>query len=183
MRDEDLIWGTPEALDEDLEKLQRSHTGWSERIFMLRAIDRYRELDHARRKGHPDNLEDDLTSACLEGLRGEKRPIDIPIDLQGAQIAAIKQEGEFDVIDVRFVGERLRDGIGPGEVIDILRFSRYRFEHTTDSETGLTESCPRCGGEIDATTDWRCRFCDALINEQSSGWRIERVMDFRNYAQ
>ena len=123
-----------------------------------------------------------MTSACLEGMRGEKRPIDIPIDLEGAQIAAVKQEGEFDVIDVRFVGERMKDGVGPGEVIDYLRFSRYRFEHATDSETGLTERCPRCGGEIDITSDWHCRFCGAPVNEQSSGWRIERVMDFRNYA-
>jgi hypothetical protein len=184
MNEEELLWGSSGEVEQELEELRRNHPGWSARVFLLYALDQYRELDYARRRNQPDAMADVCTPSCLESLRHSDRPMNIPVEVKGAQIVATGVEGDYDTIDVKFFGERLdADGVGPGETIDYLRLSRYRFEHSSDSETGLTESCGRCGGAIDPTTDWKCRFCDQLVNEQSSGWQIEKVMDQGDYVR
>lgn len=182
MSDEELLWGTPESLDERIEELRRDHPGWSQRVFLLYAIHQYREIDAARRAGRPEVLDDICTPGCIAALKKADAPIDIPVDIQGAQVCAVTEEGEFDLIDVRFIGERKRGAEGPGETIDYLRFERYRYEHSTDSETGFSESCKRCGGKIDPTSDWKCRYCDQRVNEQSSGWMVQKVMSQGDYV-
>jgi hypothetical protein len=182
MADEDLIWGTSEELGEFIEGLKHNHPGWSQHIFLFFALHIFRELDYSWRRGHVDNLTDDLTPACLEALQKAKPPLNIPLEIQGVQLAAIGEEGEYDTIDVRYMGSRSQDGVGPGETITYLRFIRYRFEHFTDAETGMVESCPRCGGRIDPTADWICHYCDQKVNEQSSGWLVQKVMDQGNYV-
>jgi hypothetical protein len=183
MSDEELLWGTPESLDERIEELRRDHPGWSQRVFLIYALEQYREIDVARRAGRAGDLTDICTPGCIESLKKEPRTLDIPVNIQGAQICSIREEGEFDLIDVRFIGERKKGTEGPGEVIDYLRFERYRYEHATDSETGVSESCGRCGGAIDPTSDWKCRYCDQRVNEQSSGWMVQKVMSQATYVE
>jgi hypothetical protein len=182
MEDEELLWGTSEEIDGLLEELKRNHAGWSLHIFLLYALYVFREVDYAWRRGNLDNLTDLLTPACLEIMRKAKPPLNIPLEIQGVQLAGIGEEGEYDTLDVRFMGNRMQDGVGPGETITYLRFTRYRFEHTTDGETGMAETCPRCGGLIDPTADWVCHYCDQKVNEQSSGWLVTKVMDQGNYV-
>jgi hypothetical protein len=182
MDDEDLFWGTSEELEDKVEELKHNHPGWAQHVFMLFALYVFRELDYAWRQGHLENLTDELTPSCMETLQKAKPPPNMPLEVQGLQLSAIGQEGDFDTIDVRFIGDRQKNGAGPGETITYLRFTRYRFEHATDAETGMIESCPRCGGRIDPTTDWICHYCDQKINEESSGWLVQKVMDQGNYV-
>jgi len=182
MDDEELIWGMPEELESAIEELNRNHPGWSQRVFLIYALQQYRDLDFARRRGNPDIVAEFLTPACLEALRDMPALPDIPIGVDGVQIAAVFEEGDYDAIDVRFIGQRGKDGAGTGAAYDYLRFVRYRYEQSTDGMTGETDRCPRCGGEIDATSDWKCRYCDQLVNPQSTGWLIEKVMDQGNYV-
>ncbi|MFA5867359.1 MAG: hypothetical protein WC891_05280 [Actinomycetota bacterium] len=182
MGDEDLIWGTSEELEGAIENLKHNHPGWSQHIFLLYALYVFRELDYAWRQGHLDNLTDDMTTSCLEALKKAPPPPNIPLDVQGLQLAAIGEEGEYDTIDVRYMGNRRQGGEGPGETITYLKFIRYRFEHATDAATGMAETCPRCGGRIDPTADWICHYCDQKVNEQSSGWLVQKVMDQGNYV-
>ncbi len=182
MSDEDLIWGTPDDLEERIEALRRNHPGWSQRIFLLYALEQFRELDYNWRQGRPDDAADALTPGCLEALKNTEPPLNIPFRIQGIQLAAVGEEGEYDFIDVRFIGDRQQDDVGPGETIKYARFVRYRYEHSTDGETSMGESCPRCGGPVDPTSDWKCRYCDQKVNEESSGWLIEKVMDQGKYA-
>lgn len=181
MSDEQLLWGTPESLDEKIEELKRSHTGWSQRVFLIYALDQYREIDAARRAGRQGDLSDMCTPGCIEALKKEAAPVNIPVSVQGVQISEVSSDGEYDLIDMRFIGERKDGDRGPGEIIDYLRFQRYRYEHSTDSETGFSETCGRCGGIVDPTTDWKCRYCDQRVNEQSSGWMVQKVMSQGNY--
>ncbi len=182
MDDEDLLWGTSEDLEGAVEDLEHNHPGWSQHIFLLYALYVFKELDFSWRQGHLDNRTEDLTPGCLEALKKQSPPPNIPLEVQGVQLAAIGEEGEYDTVDVRYMGNRKQDGVGPGETITYLRFIRYRFEHATESETGLTETCPRCGGRIDPTADWICHYCDQKVNEQSSGWLVQKVMDQGNYV-
>lgn len=182
MDDEDLLWGTVEEVEEAEEGLKHNHPGWSQHIFLLYALYVFRELDYAWRQGHLDNITDYLTPGCLEEVRKSPPPLNIPLDIQGLQLAAIGEEGEYDTIDVRFMGSRLQNGVGPGETISYLRFIRYRFEHSTDAASNMGETCPRCGGAVDPTADWKCHYCDQRVNEQSSGWLVTKVMDQGNYV-
>lgn len=182
MLDDELFWGTPEDLESAIEELRRNHPGWSQRVFLLFALEQFRELDHARRRRQIDAMTDYLVADLIEDLRREPPVIDIPIKIEGVQIAAVFEDGEYDVVDVRFVGERVNEGQGPGSVYEYLRFIRPRYEHTTDGETGVSDRCLRCGGSIDSAADWKCRYCDQLVNEQSSGWLISRVMDQGTYV-
>lgn len=182
MGDEDLFWGTSEELEGAVEDLQHNHPGWSQHIFLLYALSVFRELDYAWRQRHLDNLTDELTASCLEALLEAEPPLNIPLEVQGVQLGAIGQEGDFDTIDVRFIGNRQNDGVGQGEMITYLRFIRYRYESATDAATGMIETCPRCGGKIDPTADWICHYCDQKVNEQSSVWLVQKVMDQGNYV-
>lgn len=183
MGDEELLWGTPESLDERVEELRRDHPGWSQRVFLMYALEQYREIDTARRAGRPENLPDVCTKGCIDALKKTEPIINIPVDIQGVQICSISEEGEYDLIDVRFIGDRKRGADGPGEIIDYLRLERYRYEHSTDSETGFSETCSRCGGKIDPTTDWKCHYCDQRVNEQSTGWMVQKVMSQATYVE
>ena len=182
MFDEELLWGTSAGVEEALTELARNHLGWSERVFLLYALAQYRELDHARRRGQANALTDFCTPTCIEALREAATPLDIPVEIQGVQIVGVGAEGDYDTIDIKFFGDRVAEGVGPGETIDYLRLARYRYEQSTDSETGVSETCSRCGGAIDPTSDWKCRYCDQMINEQSTGWLIEKVMDQGDYV-
>ena len=182
MPDEELLWGTTEEVTEALEEVKLNHPGWSDRVFLLYTLAQYRDLDYARRRGQTAGLTDVCTPACVEALRQAPAPPDIPLDVQGIQIIAIGSEGDYDTIDVKIISDRNAGGVGPGEVIDYLRLARYRYEQSTDGETGVSETCGRCGGAIDPTSDWKCRFCDQLINAQSTGWMIEKVMNQGDYV-
>ena len=182
MSDEDLFWGTAGEAEEAVEDLKRNHPGWSQHIFLLYALNIFRDLDYAWRQGHLDDLTEDLTPGCLEALQKEQPMLNIPLEVQGVQLSAVGQEGDYDTIDVRFIGDRQKEGIGPGETITYLRFTRYRYEHATDAADGMIETCPRCGGRIDPTADWICHYCDQKINEESSGWLVQSVMDQGNYV-
>jgi hypothetical protein len=182
MEDEDLLWGTSEEIEGAEEALKRNHPGWSQNIFLRYALFVFRELDYAWRQGHLSDITDYLTPGCLEAVRKSPPPLNIPLDVQGVQMAALGEEGEYDTIDVRFIGERIKDGVGPGETMSYLRFIRYRFEHATDAATGVRETCSRCGGIIDPVNDWKCHYCDQKVNEQSSGWLVTKVMDQGNYV-
>ena len=183
MSDEELLWGTPESLDERIEELKREHPGWSHRVFLLYALDQYREIDVARRAGRPGVLADICTPGCIKVLEKEDSVINIPVRIQGVQMCAVSEDAEYDLIDVRFIGERKKGLEGPGEIIDYLRFERYRYEQSTDGETGFSETCGRCGGKIDPTTDWKCRYCDQRVNEQSTGWMVQKVMSQATYVE
>ncbi len=182
MADEELLWGTTEEVGEALEELKLNHPGWSDRVFLLYTLAQYRDLDYARRRGQCAGLSEMCTPACVAVLCQAARQIDIPVDVQGIQIIAVRPEGDYDTIDVKIIGERSANGVGPGDVIEYLRLARYRYEQSTEGETGVSETCGRCGGAIDPTSDWKCRFCDQLINAQSTGWMIEKIMNQGDYV-
>lgn len=187
MIDDLILWGTPEELETEVDELRRSHPQWSEHLFLSWAADSYRDIDYARRKRDPGFVEHLMTGEFWQAFakratNKQIKVIDQPLDVQGVQIVWIGTEGDDDVIDVRFVGER-RDEAGKlVPSAEFVTFIRPHYEHFNEPTAVVWSGrCPNCSGEVDLENDWRCARCGHNLAEQTTGWKISAIRAEKDY--
>ncbi len=183
-----VIWGIPEALEWELDTLRINHPRWSDEVFLSWAKQTYEDTDYARRKHDAGLVQDLMTDEFfpLFKKKAEDRRtdfIDRPLDVQGLQIVNIGSDGENDIIDVKFVGERLSVKGKAREVVEYASFTRPHYERFTDrSAADWNGTCPKCFAALPTEHVWRCPYCGQNVAEQSTGWKIRKIIAEKEYA-